>query len=400
MDLCNWGPVGTPEQIAEWLRTFADAGVDHFICRFGALDQFGQVERFAREVLPLFSRRESEVSAHGREPSSLLKDAALVVDVCMSVEADDVVTIICDDEHAEQADAVAEVVVERGGWPVVMNNEHQVRRGARRRALPDGPAAQPPPGDGGLRRGHHHHQPRVGQPLRPRHGRQGDVRGQRQDRLGRARDGLLGPHRRRPPRRHRPRQARDGRRSRARSTSASRRRPAPTSTVSIEGRPALEVTPIKHRGQMMGPVPLWAEVAFAAVEDYTNGAAIVDGVMLGIGLDGQVKRPSTWAMEGGRCVSIEGGDEARAPARGDRRRRERRQCIGEFAFGVSDKAPYGTPSEKGRVGTVHMALGDNHNAYPGGQNVSVLHLDGVFLNATMQIVDDGTYILRDGEWAL
>ena len=55
MDLSNWGPVGTPEQIAEWIRTFADAGVEHFICRFGALDQFSQVERFAEEVLPLFS---------------------------------------------------------------------------------------------------------------------------------------------------------------------------------------------------------------------------------------------------------------------------------------------------------------------------------------------------------
>ena len=55
MDLSNWGPVGTPDQIAAWLREFADAGVDHFICRFGALDQFGQVERFAKEVLPLFS---------------------------------------------------------------------------------------------------------------------------------------------------------------------------------------------------------------------------------------------------------------------------------------------------------------------------------------------------------
>jgi alkanesulfonate monooxygenase SsuD/methylene tetrahydromethanopterin reductase-like flavin-dependent oxidoreductase (luciferase family) len=55
MDLSNWGPVGTPEQIADWIRTFAEAGVDHFICRFGAVDQFGQVERFANEVLPLFS---------------------------------------------------------------------------------------------------------------------------------------------------------------------------------------------------------------------------------------------------------------------------------------------------------------------------------------------------------
>ena len=34
---------------------FAEAGVDHFICRFGAIDQFGQVERFAREILPRFA---------------------------------------------------------------------------------------------------------------------------------------------------------------------------------------------------------------------------------------------------------------------------------------------------------------------------------------------------------
>jgi alkanesulfonate monooxygenase SsuD/methylene tetrahydromethanopterin reductase-like flavin-dependent oxidoreductase (luciferase family) len=55
MDLSNWGPVGNPEQIAKWIGAFADAGVDHFICRFGAIDQFGQVQRFAEEVLPLFS---------------------------------------------------------------------------------------------------------------------------------------------------------------------------------------------------------------------------------------------------------------------------------------------------------------------------------------------------------
>ena len=55
MDLSDWGPVGTPEQITAWLREFAEAGVDHFICRFGALDQFGQVERFAKEILPAFT---------------------------------------------------------------------------------------------------------------------------------------------------------------------------------------------------------------------------------------------------------------------------------------------------------------------------------------------------------
>jgi alkanesulfonate monooxygenase SsuD/methylene tetrahydromethanopterin reductase-like flavin-dependent oxidoreductase (luciferase family) len=56
MDLSNWGPVGTPDQIAVWLREFAGRGVKHFICRFGDLDQFAQVERFAEQVLPAFER--------------------------------------------------------------------------------------------------------------------------------------------------------------------------------------------------------------------------------------------------------------------------------------------------------------------------------------------------------
>lgn len=63
MDLSNWGPVGTPEQVIAWLSEFADRGVGHFICRFGAIDQFGQVERFARDVLPAFeSQRVTETT--------------------------------------------------------------------------------------------------------------------------------------------------------------------------------------------------------------------------------------------------------------------------------------------------------------------------------------------------
>jgi alkanesulfonate monooxygenase SsuD/methylene tetrahydromethanopterin reductase-like flavin-dependent oxidoreductase (luciferase family) len=58
MDLSNWGPVGTPDDIVAWLREFQDRGVTHFICRFGAIDQFGQVQRFASEVLPAFQTQE------------------------------------------------------------------------------------------------------------------------------------------------------------------------------------------------------------------------------------------------------------------------------------------------------------------------------------------------------
>src|ERR1700686_4548306 len=71
----------------------------------------------------------------------LLEDAALIVDVCFSVEEGEAVTIICDDDREDEAAAVAEVVVERGGWPVVMNNETQVRRGRADVRFPMAPPA-------------------------------------------------------------------------------------------------------------------------------------------------------------------------------------------------------------------------------------------------------------------
>jgi leucyl aminopeptidase (aminopeptidase T) len=328
----------------------------------------------------------------------LLKDAALIVDVCMSVEENDVVTIICDDEHSEEAHAVAEVCVERGAWPVIMNNELQVRRGRADVRFPMAPPANL-------------HRAMVGADeviiltnlewanrfahvnavretceangkiasVEPGMGSWGLTVQDIELATQRAKDAMA---------------VLEGKK-RVRVTTEL----GTDFEVSIEGRPSLEVTPMKKRGQMMGPVPLWAEVAFAAVEDSTHGTAVVDGVMLGIGLPGQVEEPIRWTLEGGRCVKIEGGAEA------ERLRKaiegvENADVVGEFAFGTSEKAPFGTPSEKGRIGTVHLALGDNHNAYPGGQNVCSLHLDGVFLNATMWVVDDDTYILRDGAWAL
>jgi alkanesulfonate monooxygenase SsuD/methylene tetrahydromethanopterin reductase-like flavin-dependent oxidoreductase (luciferase family) len=52
VDLADWGPAGTADEVAGWIRTFAAAGVTAFVCRFASLDQPGQAERFARDVLP------------------------------------------------------------------------------------------------------------------------------------------------------------------------------------------------------------------------------------------------------------------------------------------------------------------------------------------------------------
>jgi leucyl aminopeptidase (aminopeptidase T) len=328
----------------------------------------------------------------------LLKDAALIVDVCFSVEEGDVVTIICDDDREDEARAVAEVCVERGAWPVIMNNEQQVRRGRADVRFPMAPPANL-------------HRAMVGSDeviiitnlewanrfahvsaVRETCEANGKIASIEP---GMGEWGLTLEDIERSAKRTRDAVAALAGKKRCRVTTAL----GTDFEVSIEGREALCLTSYKARGQMMSPIPLWNEVAFAAIEDFTHGTAVVDGVMLGIGLKGQVEEPITWTLEGGRCVKIEGAEEAeklRKAIEGV----ENVDVIGEFAFGTSDKAPFGTPSEKGRVGTVHLALGDNHNAYPGGQNVCSLHLDGVFLNATLQIVDDGTTIVKDGEWVL
>ena len=63
-----------------------------------------------------------------RTEADMRKSAELIVDTCFGVEEDDVVTIITDDRRKEEAEMVAQVVSERGGWPIVMNNETQVSR--------------------------------------------------------------------------------------------------------------------------------------------------------------------------------------------------------------------------------------------------------------------------------
>lgn len=329
---------------------------------------------------------------------ALRRDAALVVDTCMSVAEGDVVTVITDDAHLPQAQAVAALAVERGAFPVVMNNEWQVRR-----ALQDTRFPMAPP------RNLHQAMVRSDEVIiitnlewanRFAHVAAVKETCANNAKIASVEEGMGTWSLTEQDIREATQRARDAirvleGRKRVRVMSAR----GTDVVVSIEGRPALEVTPIKQRGQMMGPVPLWAEVAFAAVEDQTNGRIVVDGVMLGIGLTGQVREPIVLTVEGGRATRIEGGAEA------ERLRRvlegvENADIIGEFAFGTSTQSPCGSPSEKGRLGTVHFALGDNHNAYPGGRNVSVLHLDGVVLNATMQILDTGQYILRDGQWVL
>ena len=325
MDLSNWGPVGTPDDIAAWIREFADAGVDHFICRFGAIDQFGQVERFAQRSAAAVPHAGGEVS-DGRRVDS--RAAARTrrwssTSACRSRRTtssrSSATTSTRDAGRAPSPRCASSAAPGRS----IMNNEMQVRRGRADMRFPMAPPRNL-------------HQAMVGSDeviiitnlewanrfahvsavketcaangkiasVEPGMGAWGLTV---EDLAARARSA----------------RGTRWRRSRAKKQVRVTTGSGTDFTVSIEGRPALEVTPIKQRGQMMGPLPLWAEVAFAAVEDFTHGTAVVDGVMLGIGLPGQVDGADHLDDRGRQGVKIEGGDEARAAARGDRRRRER-----------------------------------------------------------------------------
>jgi leucyl aminopeptidase (aminopeptidase T) len=333
-----------------------------------------------------------------RTEEQMRKSAELVVDVCFEVKEGDVVTIITDNRRKDEAEMVATVVSERGGWPIVANNDTQVRR-----ALQDTSFPMIPPRNlhtamvtsddiiimTNLEWANRFAHVSAVKESVERNARIGSVEegfgvwSISVDDIGRtianakAAIALL-----------------EGKK-RVRVTSAA----GTDVEVSIEGRPALEVVPVKLPGAMMGPVPLWGEVAYAAVEDQTSGEIVIDGNMLGIGVPGHVESPITWHVEEGRYRSIEGKEDAQrlrdviAGVSGT-------DVVGEFAFGTSDFAPLGSPSEKGRKGTVHFALGDNQNCYPGGRNKSVLHLDGVCHNVSLQILDTGEYIVKDGVWQL
>src|SRR4029078_4369279 len=267
------------------------------------------------------------------EKGNLLEDAALIVDVCFSVEEGDVVTIICDDDRENEARAVADVCVERGAWPVVMNNDAQVRRG---RADVRFPMAPPDNlhramvgSDEGIISANIEWANRFAHvnavretceangkiaSIEPGMGEWGLTREDLERSAQRTKDAVA---------------ALAGKKQCHVTTAL-----GTDFYVSIEGRPPLELTPYKARGQMMSPVPLWTEVAFAAIEDFTHGTAVVDGVMLGIGLDCQVRETIKWTLEDGKCVAIEGGDEA------ERLKQaidgvENATVIGEFAFGTS-----------------------------------------------------------------
>jgi leucyl aminopeptidase (aminopeptidase T) len=325
--------------------------------------------------------------------STLIKGARLVVEHCFAVQPGDSVLILADEDHAREAQAVAGVAYSVGSYPVIADVSHHVSSALASMAVPMEPsktvAAAMKASDVIIittnlewaNRFAHVNPVAESVDLGAKIGsvEEGmawwDITVEDIDKIVTRAEKVM--------------EAMEGCEW-ARVTN-----PSGTDVkIYLKDRPPLKVVPVKGAGEMMGPVPLWGEVAYAATEDRTDGVIVVDGIMLGVGVAGTIKSPLRWEIKDGRAVSITGGEEAERLKAAVEGSDENADVVAEFAIGMSHKEILGSPSEKGMLGTVHFALGDNSHCYPGGCSVSRLHLDGSVRDVSVEV--DGRTIIKDG----
>jgi leucyl aminopeptidase (aminopeptidase T) len=325
---------------------------------------------------------------------TLIKGARLIVEHCMTVKAKDNVLIIADDDHMPIAESVAGVAFSLGAYPVIANVTHHVTSALASMAV----SMEPPPH---LAQAMLHSDEIIittNLEWANRFAHVDPVKGsvEKGAKIASIEEGLgewdleIEDINLITERAEKIIKAMEGGKW-VRLTS-----PGGTDVkICIEGRPALKVVPVKEPGVMMGPIPLWGEVAYAAIEDRTEGQIVIDGIMLGVGVYGNLPSPIHWAIEKGRAVEISGGEEAEKLRSTIENADKQANVVAEFAIGTSHKEKYGSPSEKGMLGTAHIGLGDNAHCYPGGQSWSQVHLDGSVRDITLEV--DGKTIMENGK---
>ncbi len=168
-------------------------------------------------------------------------------------------------------------------------------------------------------------------------------------------------------------------------------------SFSIKNRPALVIVPQRAPGDVMSPLPLWGEVAHSIIENTGNGVVVADGIANAVANNG-LKEPITYSVKNGRAFDIRGGDEAKRWRSVIESADENANVLCEFAVGTGRRERWNTVSEKGALGTMHLALGENAGPYPGGKNRSKVHLDVTIRQPTIEA--DGRVVVEKGAFKL
>ncbi len=151
----------------------------------------------------------------------------------------------------------------------------------------------------------------------------------------------------------------------------------------LAGRRALRLSSILDKPGSWGAIPDYAEAAVAPLENETQGELDVDGIIVGLG---KVNSPISLHFDSGRLTRISGGEMGSAF---DRMLGEEpsARVLCELGFGTNHlrKEIRGEFDDKKALGSVHVAMGDNHTF--GGENRSSLHIDCLVVRPEIWIDD-------------
>jgi len=161
--------------------------------------------------------------------------------------------------------------------------------------------------------------------------------------------------------------------------------------LSIKGRTGIADTGELSAPGIFGNLPA-GEAYIAPIEISAQGKLVIDGAMSGVG---KVSTPINIDIVDGKAVSFLGGEEAKQLEALIDKHGEKARLVAELGVGTNDLAKLtGLVLEDEKVlGTIHIALGDNHTF--GGTTTVSSHLDGMVLQPTMKI--DGKVIIDKGE---
>ena len=142
--------------------------------------------------------------------------------------------------------------------------------------------------------------------------------------------------------------------------------------IDLAKRKSLRLSSILTAPGSWGAVPDYSEAAVAPLETGSNGKLRVNGMIVGIG---KVDAPVDLSFESGKLIEIEGGKVAREFKKLLSNYDESTRVLCELGFGTNHlrRDVRGEFDDKKALGSIHIALGDNHTF--GGLNRSTLHID-------------------------
>lgn len=164
--------------------------------------------------------------------------------------------------------------------------------------------------------------------------------------------------------------------------------------ATIESRkPVGWLTAICHEPGQISALP-GGEVSLPPVEGTAQGRIVIEQVMSDLG---RIETPLELIVQNGNVVEVRGG----SPLQAEKLREilhtiPNSPNIAEIGIGLNPKARLTSQisETKKRLGTAHLALGDNARDY-GGNVECAVHLDGMVLDVTIEL--DGVTLVDRGK---